>query len=186
MQAPVRPTSRVLRRHCRVSPQRRVIGFLCRSWQSSGACAGQSTDRRQVAAAHPAIEASPAGGLRRSSDSSTSKLANGSPKGGRTTQRISLAHGTVLGLGPLSSHLAAGDGRAISAELRHLTGKPAGRRVLRDRVAVCTAAREPEPFGAFCQRGPIGSSDRKRRTTGQTYRSQRWPKGCLARGVSPK
>lgn len=38
--------------------------------------------------------------------------------------------GPVLGLGPMSSHLAAGDGRASSAELRHLAGKPERGRVL--------------------------------------------------------
>jgi len=36
LQATTRSTSRVLRRHCRVSPQRRVIESLCRSW--SGRC----------------------------------------------------------------------------------------------------------------------------------------------------
>jgi hypothetical protein len=38
--------------------------------------------------------------------------------------------GPVLGLRPMSSHLAAGDGRASSAELRHTTGKPVRGRVL--------------------------------------------------------
>lgn len=45
--------------------------------------------------------------------------------------------------------------------------------MLRKRVAVYTAAREPEPFEAFCYGLPDGLPDRKRRGTGQTNRSQR-------------
>jgi len=55
--------------------------------------------------------------------------------------------------------------------------------VLRNRVTVCTAAREPEPFGAFCQRGPDGSPDRKRRATGQATGRRGGPK-VASRGVS--
>jgi hypothetical protein len=44
LQARARSTSRVLRRHCRVSPQRRVIGFPCVP-ASAGVCAGQDTGR---------------------------------------------------------------------------------------------------------------------------------------------
>jgi hypothetical protein len=172
MQAPERPTSRVLRRHCRVSPQRRVIGSLCRSCCRAVHARGRTPSGNKGAAAHPAIEASPAGGLR-GSGVPTRASPRQDARGGRIAQRLSLAHGTVLGLGPLSSHLAVGDGRAISAELCLHAGKPVGRHMLRSRVTVCTVAREPEPSGAFCNGGSDGLLDRKRRATGQTYRSQR-------------
>jgi hypothetical protein len=75
--------------------------------------------------------------------------------------------GPVLGLGPMSSHLAAGDGRASSAELRHLAGKPERGRVLQFGVATCVTARDRSPFEAFCSGLPTGVLGRKRRATGQ-------------------
>lgn len=94
--------------------------------RSSGACAGQNTDREQGAATHPAIESLTRRWAPKVEQVVHEQARERFARGGRITQRFSLAHGTVLGLEPLSSHLAVGDGRAISAELRHHTGKPEG------------------------------------------------------------
>lgn len=61
VQAQARSTSLVLRRHCRVSPQRRVIGFPVRSLVGRWFARGR-TPIDLGAAAHPVIGATPEGG----------------------------------------------------------------------------------------------------------------------------
>jgi hypothetical protein len=103
----------------------------------------------QGAAAHPAIGASPAGGTRRFERHIASKLATGRPKGAGSLNTSHSRVGPVLGLGPMSFHLAV---ERQSSELRRaasIAGKPVkdacsgwGRH-LRGNT-------DPEPFEAFC------------------------------------
>jgi hypothetical protein len=138
----------VLRRHCRVSPQRRVIGLLCRSfvwaWCMRGAEHRDRTRwqlRIRLPGRHPRVGPD----VRAESRGQARKIG---PRG-RIARHLCSHDGTVLGLGPfVTQHLSVrGDGRASSIELRHLAGKPAGWRVLRERVAVRTAARGRSPPG---------------------------------------
>jgi len=131
VQAQTRSTSHVLRRHCRVLPQRRVIGsflpFLFRPVHArgrtpnvtGGGCA--SGYRGFTRGWDP----------KRSSEEFASKLANQTPDGGRNAQRFSLAlRSRPRPRAVVFPTLRLGDGRASSAELRHLAGKPERGRVL--------------------------------------------------------
>lgn len=131
MQAQTRPTSRVLRRHCRVLPQRRVIGsflpFLLRSVHArgrtpNGTGGGYASGYRGFTRGWDP---------KRSSEEFASKLANQTPDGGRIAQRFSLAlRSRPRPRAVVFPTLRLGDGRASSAELRRLAGKPERRRVL--------------------------------------------------------
>jgi hypothetical protein len=152
VQAQTRPTSRVLRRHCRVLPQRRVIGsflpFLFRSVHArgrtpnvtGGGCA--SGYRGFTRGWDP----------KKSSEEFASKLANQTPDGGRIAQRISLAlRSRPRPRAVVFPTLRLGDGRASSAELRHLAGKPERGRVLQ--LESPLAWRQlPEPLRGFLLR----------------------------------
>jgi hypothetical protein len=92
-------------------------------------------------------------------------------------------YGPVLGLGPMSSHLTVGDGRASGVELRHRAGKPVRGRVLWVTVTACAAARLPEPFETS-SRSPAGrATHRKRRAAEQASHRRVEPEGCLTRGA---
>jgi hypothetical protein len=80
----------VLRRHCRVSPQRRVIGFLCLTWLGSAYARGRHPNRNR---GRPRIRLSrrhPRVGLDKFRQRDASKLAGRSPRN-RIAQRLSLA-----------------------------------------------------------------------------------------------
>jgi hypothetical protein len=188
MRAWARSTSLVLRRHCRVSPQRRVIGFLC-SFPGLGRCHARGRTKTWgpgVAAAHPALGASPAGGSQRIGRGVASKLATLAPEGGRIARRFSLA------LRPrprpeTDVFPPCGGGRS-SERRRAATPFQRGRRpaelegwsrVLRSRVAACAAARDPEPFGsrlrADCLTGHPAASGGQRVGQSATESSPRLP-----------
>jgi hypothetical protein len=117
----------VLRRHCRVSPQRRVIGFLCLTWLGSATARGRQPNRNRgrlrirLSRLHPRV------GL---DDSGTAQQASlpGGARGTGLFNTFRSQDGSVLGLGPfVTRHLSVkGDGRAASVELRHFAGEPAG------------------------------------------------------------
>jgi hypothetical protein len=185
MQAQARSTSPVLRRHCRVSPQRRVIGSCAHVASSTGVCAGQSTGETHWGSCASGIGASPEGGSRCSS-TGREQARDGGPNGGRIVRRHLLARRSRPRPGaecPPAAVKRRGDGRAIRVELRHLAGKPVGGPRAPGGDAEFAAARHPEPFGSLC----VGHlSHRPAASGGQRVRgpSQSRPEGCLAPGVS--
>jgi hypothetical protein len=85
----------------------------------------------QGAAAHPAIGASPAGGTRRSRARNREQARESDARRSRIAQRFSLAlRSRPRPRAVVFPTLRLGDGRASSAELRHLAGKPERGRVL--------------------------------------------------------
>jgi len=116
----------VLRRHCRVSPQRRVIGFLCLTWIGAAYARGRHPNRHRGRLRIRPSRLHPRVGLDNSGNAMQASL-QGEARRNRIAQRLSLAGrfrprpGTVC-----LPALRRGDGRAASVELRHLTGKPAG------------------------------------------------------------
>jgi hypothetical protein len=137
----------------------------------------------QGAAAHPAIGASPAGGTRRSRARNREQARESDARRGRIAQRFSLAlRSRPRPRAVVFPTLRLGDGRASSAELRHLAGKPERGRVLQFGVATCVTARDRSPFEAFCSGLPTGVLGRKRRATGQVTVRRGDPK-VASRGV---
>jgi len=167
------------------TPQRRVIGFRCRSRESSGVCAGQNTERQLSGGCasgyrsdHPrgwgfrisGVGCEQAHAVRRRGPDHSTHLTRTRHRprpgavvfppygGGRSSDQRRAA----------STHRQAGVGtRALEAGHRLHGGMG------------------PEPSGAFCYGSlsgfPTASGGRRDRN-----RSQRWPEGCLARGVSPR
>jgi hypothetical protein len=103
---------------------------VCRS--CFGRCMRGAEHRTiQGAATHPAIGASPAGGTRRGRSTHREQAHDRTADGGRIAQRLSLAlRSRPRPRAVVFPTLRLGDGRASSAELRHLAGKPERRRVL--------------------------------------------------------
>jgi hypothetical protein len=111
----------------------------CRSDESSdpcavpvsvGVCAGQSTERFRgqlrirLSGLHPRVGPEARAAHREQARDKT-------PEGAGSLNTSHSRVGPVLGLGPMSSHLAVGDSRASCVELRRPAGKPVRRRVLR-------------------------------------------------------
>lgn len=135
MQARARSTSPVLRRHCRVSPQRRVIGS--RAFPLRPVCARGRTPDDLGAAAHPA-RGSPEGGSRIPSGFSRASSRGAQREGPDRSSLRRSRFGPVRGLGPMSSRPKAGDGRAN----RRRTASPLREdALLRIGDAACATAR---------------------------------------------
>jgi hypothetical protein len=111
----------------------------CRSDESSdpcavpvsvGVCAGQSTERFRgqlrirLSGLHPRVGPEARAAHREQARDKT-------PEGAGSLNTSHSRVGPVLGLGPMSSHLAVVDSRASCVELRRPAGKPVRRRVLR-------------------------------------------------------
>lgn len=141
MQARARSTSPVLRRHCRVSPQRRVIGS--RAFPLRPVYARGRTPDDLGAAAHPA-RGSPEGGTRIPSGFSRASSRGTQREGPDRSSLRRSRFGPVRGLGPTSSRPKAGDGRAN----RRRTASPLrGDALLRIGDAACATARHQSPSG---------------------------------------
>lgn len=89
----------VLRRHCRVSPQRRVIGFLCLTWLGSAYARGRHPNRNRGRLRIRPSSATPAGGTRYTGHAMRASSQGGARETG-SFNAFRSQDGSVLGLGP--------------------------------------------------------------------------------------
>jgi hypothetical protein len=141
----------VLRRHCRVSPQRRVIGFLCLTWLGSATARGRQPNRNRgrlrirLSRLHPRV------GLDNYGHRSAGKPARRGPRN-RIVQHLSLAGRLRPRPGAVCHPLPYGAGGRSSGQSRTSS--------LDWQASWVTRAPEashrfhggagPEPSGAFC------------------------------------
>jgi hypothetical protein len=140
----------VLRRHCRVSPQRRVPELLCLTWLSSAYARGRHPNRNRgrlrirLSRHHPRV------GLDNSGNAMQASL-QGEARGTGSFNTFRSQDGSVLGLGPFVFS-PFGDGRSSGQHRTSSLGLASQLWVTRASEASrrLHGGAEPKPSGAFC------------------------------------